>query len=147
MSTIYGSPCVPPILDPCPPEICCSATGYKYHEWPELVGEGGIAAIGEIRSRTLPSAYVSLIKLTLIGANFATIQPTHVFYVAGVIGRLREKGLILINYATDCIFEFNKDHLLKSGIGFNEDDIPNFIGSFYSKTKAMVSFFQQYLLI
>ncbi|XP_043716590.1 bifunctional dTDP-4-dehydrorhamnose 3,5-epimerase/dTDP-4-dehydrorhamnose reductase-like [Telopea speciosissima] len=102
---------------------------------------------------------------TSLESDIATLRPTHVFNAAGVTGRpnvdwceshkvetirtnvvgtltlsdvCREKGLILINYATGCIFEYDKDHTLGSGIGFKEEDVPNFIGSFYSKTKAMV---------
>lgn len=98
-------------------------------------------------------------------SDLATVNPTHVFNAAGVTGRpnvdwceshkvetiranvvgtltladvCREKGLILINYATGCIFEYDSGHKLGSGIGFKEEDTPNFIGSFYSKTKAMV---------
>lgn len=98
-------------------------------------------------------------------ADLATVKPTHVFNAAGVTGRpnvdwceshkvetirtnvvgtltladvCREKGLVLINYATGCIFEYDSDHPLGTGIGFKEEDSPNFIGSFYSKTKAMV---------
>ncbi|XP_047339167.1 bifunctional dTDP-4-dehydrorhamnose 3,5-epimerase/dTDP-4-dehydrorhamnose reductase [Impatiens glandulifera] len=98
-------------------------------------------------------------------SDIASFNPTHVFNAAGVTGRpnvdwceshkvetirtnvvgtlsladvCREKGLILINYATGCIFEFDEMHPLGSGIGFKEEDVPNFIGSFYSKTKAMV---------
>ncbi|KAI3522533.1 hypothetical protein L2E82_06387 [Cichorium intybus] len=101
---------------------------------------------------------------TLI-ADINAINPTHVFNAAGVTGRpnvdwceshkvetiranvvgtltladvCREKGLILINYATGCIFEYDSKHPLGSGIGFKEEDTPNFVGSFYSKTKAMV---------
>lgn len=101
-------------------------------------------------------------------SDIANINPTHVFNAAGVTGRpnvdwcethkvetirtnvvgtltladvCREKNLILINYATGCIFEYDSDHPLGSGIGFKEEDKPNFIGSFYSKTKAMVGFF------
>lgn len=93
------------------------------------------------------------------------VRPTHVFNAAGVTGRpnvdwcethkvetiranvvgtltladvCREKGLVLINYATGCIFEYDDAHPLGSGIGFKEEDTPNFVGSFYSKTKAMV---------
>lgn len=100
-------------------------------------------------------------------ADLAAIQPTHVFNAAGVTGRpnvdwceshkvetirtnvvgtltladvCREKGLVLINYATGCIFEYDSTHTLGSGVGFKEEDTPNFIGSFYSKTKAMVGF-------
>ncbi|KAK4728644.1 hypothetical protein R3W88_021632 [Solanum pinnatisectum] len=98
-------------------------------------------------------------------SDLTTVNPTHVFNAAGVTGRpnvdwceshkvetiranvvgtltladvCREKGLILINYATGCIFEYDSGHTLGSGIGFKEEDTPNFIGSFYSKTKAMV---------
>ncbi|XP_042505896.1 bifunctional dTDP-4-dehydrorhamnose 3,5-epimerase/dTDP-4-dehydrorhamnose reductase-like [Macadamia integrifolia] len=102
---------------------------------------------------------------TSLESDIAAVRPTHIFNAAGVTGRpnvdwceshkvetirtnvvgtltladvCREKGLILINYATGCIFEYNKEHPLGSGIGFKEEDSANFIGSFYSKTKAMV---------
>ncbi|KAK8578756.1 hypothetical protein V6N13_142027 [Hibiscus sabdariffa] len=98
-------------------------------------------------------------------SDIASVNPTHVFNAAGVTGRpnvdwceshkvetirtnvvgtltladvCREKGLILINYATGCIFEYDEAHPNGSGIGFKEEDTPNFTGSFYSKTKAMV---------
>ncbi|KAH7420657.1 hypothetical protein KP509_13G016100 [Ceratopteris richardii] len=98
-------------------------------------------------------------------ADIARVKPTHVFNAAGVTGRpnvdwcethkvetiranvvgtltladvCREHNLLLINYATGCIFEYDEKHPLNSGIGFKEEDTPNFIGSFYSKTKAMV---------
>ncbi|KAL6956977.1 hypothetical protein U1Q18_050050 [Sarracenia purpurea var. burkii] len=98
-------------------------------------------------------------------SDLAAVNPTHVFNAAGVTGRpnvdwceshkvetirtnvvgtltladlCRDKGLVLINYATGCIFEYDSEHPLGSGIGFKEEDIPNFVGSFYSKTKAMV---------
>ncbi|KAF3446500.1 hypothetical protein FNV43_RR11679 [Rhamnella rubrinervis] len=93
------------------------------------------------------------------------VKPSHVFNAAGVTGRpnvdwceshkvetirtnivgtltladiCRDQGLLMVNYATGCIFEYDKGHPLGSGIGFKEEDKPNFIGSFYSKTKAMV---------
>ncbi|KAL6174616.1 hypothetical protein ACLB2K_051262 [Fragaria x ananassa] len=98
-------------------------------------------------------------------ADLAAVKPTHVFNAAGVTGRpnvdwceshkvetiranvvgtltladvCRERGLVLINYATGCIFEYDQAHPEGSGIGFKEEDTPNFIGSFYSKTKALV---------
>ncbi|EPS68271.1 hypothetical protein M569_06499, partial [Genlisea aurea] len=100
-----------------------------------------------------------------IESDIASIRPTHVFNAAGVTGRpnvdwceshkaetiranvvgtltladvCRERGLLLVNYATGCIFEYDEEHPLGSGIGFKEEDTPNFVGSFYSKTKAMV---------
>ncbi|KAK8958039.1 putative rhamnose biosynthetic enzyme 1 [Platanthera zijinensis] len=98
-------------------------------------------------------------------ADIEAAAPTHVFNAAGVTGRpnvdwceshkvetiranvvgtltladlCRERGLVLINYATGCIFEYDDTHQLGSGVGFKEEDTPNFVGSFYSKTKAMV---------
>nr|ALR87282.1 udp-glucose 4,6-dehydratase [Plantago ovata] len=98
-------------------------------------------------------------------ADLAAVKPTHVFNAAGVTGRpnvdwceshktetirtnvvgtltladvCREQGLLVINYATGCIFEYDATHPEGTGIGFKEEDTPNFIGSFYSKTKAMV---------
>ncbi|KAJ4952832.1 hypothetical protein NE237_029664 [Protea cynaroides] len=93
------------------------------------------------------------------------VKPTHVFNAAGVTGRpnvdwceshkvetirtnvvgtltladaCEEQGLLMMNFATGCIFEYDSKHPEGSGIGFKEADKPNFIGSFYSKTKAMV---------
>lgn len=98
-------------------------------------------------------------------ADIAAVKPTHVFNAAGVTGRpnvdwceshkvetiranvvgtltladvCRQNGLVLINYATGCIFEYDDKHPIDSGVGFKEEDTPNFIGSYYSKTKAMV---------
>lgn len=93
------------------------------------------------------------------------IKPTHVLNAAGVTGRpnvdwceshkvetvrtnvtgvltlcdaCETRGIHMTNFATGCIFEYDKDHPMGSGIGFTEEDKPNFIGSFYSFTKAMV---------
>lgn len=97
--------------------------------------------------------------------DIQTVKPTHVFNAAGVTGRpnvdwceshkpetirtnvvgtltiadvCREHGLLMMNYATGCIFEYDANHPEGSGIGFKEEDKPNFTGSFYSKIKAMV---------
>lgn len=48
-----------------------------------------------------------------------------------------QRGIHVTNYATGCIYEYNETHPLGSGIGFTEEDEPNFAGSFYSKTKAL----------
>ncbi|CAA0816357.1 Trifunctional UDP-glucose 4-6-dehydratase/UDP-4-keto-6-deoxy-D-glucose 3-5-epimerase/UDP-4-keto-L-rhamnose-reductase RHM1 [Striga hermonthica] len=98
-------------------------------------------------------------------ADILSAKPTHVFNAAGVTGRpnvdwceshktetiranvagtltladvCRENGLLVMNFATGCIFEYDAAHPEGSGIGFKEEDKPNFTGSFYSKTKAMV---------
>lgn len=98
-------------------------------------------------------------------ADIKLVKPTHVFNAAGVTGRpnvdwceshktetiktnvagtltladvCREHGLLMVNFATGCIFEYDAAHPEGSGIGYKEEDTPNFTGSFYSKTKAMV---------
>ncbi|GAA0156643.1 hypothetical protein Leryth_027544 [Lithospermum erythrorhizon] len=118
-------------------------------------------------AQQIPFVYGSarLENRAAIESDIASSKPSHVFNAAGVTGRpnvdwceshkvetiranvvgtlsladvCREKGLVLVNFATGCIFEYDEGHPLGSGIGFKEEDKPNFIGSFYSKTKAMV---------
>ena len=47
-----------------------------------------------------------------------------------------ERGIHLTIYATGCIFHYDKDFPQDSGIGFKESDTPNFVGSYYSRTKV-----------
>jgi 3,5-epimerase/4-reductase len=49
-----------------------------------------------------------------------------------------ERNIHCTVYATGCIFKYDDAHPLGSGIGFTEEDAPNFDGSFYSKTKGYV---------
>ncbi len=94
-----------------------------------------------------------------------TVQPKYVINAAGLTGRpnidwcednqpatIRAniigaltlvdvcflRGIHVTNFGTGCIYEYDKDHALNSGIGFKEEDTPNFTGSFYSKTKVML---------
>jgi len=91
------------------------------------------------------------------------IKPTHVLNAAGITGRpnidwcednkpatmrtnvigtlnladlCNERGIHCTVYATGCIFVYDEKHPEGSGIGFTEEDIPNFDGSFYSQTKG-----------
>ena len=91
------------------------------------------------------------------------IKPTHVLNAAGITGRpnidwcethkpetIRTNVIGTLNladlcyerdihctvYATGCIFDYDDKHPLGSGIGFTEEDVPNFDGSFYSQTKG-----------
>lgn len=43
--------------------------------------------------------------------------------------------LHVTNISTGCIYEYDKAHPMGSGIGFTEEDPPNFDGSFYSRSK------------
>jgi dTDP-4-dehydrorhamnose reductase len=91
-------------------------------------------------------------------------NPTHIINAAGVTGRpnvdwcedhkaetIRSnvigtltvadvcdlKNIHHTLYATGCIFEYDDEHVW-GGKGFTEEDTPNFHGSYYSHTKAMV---------
>ncbi|MBP7074953.1 MAG: sugar nucleotide-binding protein [Rhabdochlamydiaceae bacterium] len=44
----------------------------------------------------------------------------------------------ITNFSTGCIFEYDEKHPMGSGVGFKEEDEPNFDGSFYSKTKGLL---------
>nr|XP_010916151.1 trifunctional UDP-glucose 4,6-dehydratase/UDP-4-keto-6-deoxy-D-glucose 3,5-epimerase/UDP-4-keto-L-rhamnose-reductase RHM3 isoform X1 [Elaeis guineensis] len=97
--------------------------------------------------------------------DIQNVKPTHVLNAAGVTGRpsidwceshktetirtnvagtltladvCREHGLLMVNYASGCMLDYDADHPEGSGIGFKDEDKPNFTVSFYSKTKAMV---------
>ena len=48
-----------------------------------------------------------------------------------------EKNVYHLLYATGCIFEYD-DEFKIGGKGFKEEDKPNFHGSYYSHTKAIV---------
>ena len=50
-----------------------------------------------------------------------------------------QKHLHLTNFATGCIFHYDKDFPENSGKGFKEEDTPNFTGSYYSFTKVQLS--------
>ncbi len=46
--------------------------------------------------------------------------------------------LHLTNISTGCIYEYDDAHSMGSGIGFTEEEKPNFDGSFYSRTKIQM---------
>lgn len=98
-----------------------------------------------------------------VAAELDEIKPTHVFNAAGVTGRPNidwcethkpdtirtnvigtlnladlclERNIHCTVYATGCIFAYDEKHPEGSGIGFTEEDAPNFDGSFYSQTKG-----------
>jgi 3,5-epimerase/4-reductase len=43
----------------------------------------------------------------------------------------------ITNIATGCIYQYDENHPLGSGLGFTEKERPNFTGSFYSRTKVL----------
>jgi len=91
-------------------------------------------------------------------------KPTHVILAAGLTGRpnvdwceshkhetLRvntiatavladyccQRSIHLTYFGTGCIYEYDHSHPMHSGVGFTEDDEPNFDKSYYSKTKIL----------
>ncbi|XWS38433.1 hypothetical protein CRYUN_Cryun19dG0131200 [Craigia yunnanensis] len=127
---------------------------------------GGL--LGQIcEAQGIPFAYGSgrLENCESLRADIAAVQPSHVLNAAGATGRPHvdwcefnkietirsnvigalnmadvcwEKGLPLIFYSTGCMFDYDSDHPIGSGIGFTENDASNYSGSFFSKTKGMV---------
>lgn len=63
---------------------------------------------------------------------------------ANLIGALNvadvafQKNIHFINMGTGCIYTYDTDHSMGSGVGFAEEEKPNFRGSFYSHTKCML---------
>ena len=106
-----------------------------------------------------------------IEEDIARCRPTHILNAAGLTGRpnvdwcethkrevvqtnvlgtlnlidlAHSNGIHVTNFATGCIYSYDDQHPI-GGPGFTETDIPNFQGSYYSKTKAMVEdLLQQY---
>jgi 3,5-epimerase/4-reductase len=99
-----------------------------------------------------------------VEAEILKYKPTHILNAAGVTGRpnvdwcedhkaetirsnvigtltvadlCQEHNIHHLLYATGCIFEYDECHPI-GGKGFLEEDKPNFHGSYYSHTKALV---------
>lgn len=119
-----------------------------------LKEQGKTFHLGDARSQNRESLEAELEKY----------KPTHVLNAAGVTGRpnvdwcedhkmetVRTNVIGCLNmadlcatknihhtlFATGCIFEYDEAHTV-GGQGFTEEDTPNFHGSYYSHTKAMV---------
>ena len=98
-----------------------------------------------------------------VDAELEEVKPSHVLMSAGITGRpnidwcedhkpdtIRTNVIGTLNvadlcnmknihctvYATGCIFKYDEEHPLGSGVGFVEDSAPNFAESFYSETKG-----------
>jgi len=98
-----------------------------------------------------------------ISGELDKVEPTHVLNCAGLTGRpnvdwcedhkeqvlnvnvvgtfvlaseCSKRNIHLTYFGTGCIYEYDEEHTYESK-GFVEDDVPNFTGSFYSKTKIL----------
>ena len=63
---------------------------------------------------------------------------TNVIGMLNLVDVAHMKNIHVTSFATGCIYEYDTEHEINSGKGFREEDTPNFIGSYYSKTKKMV---------
>jgi dTDP-4-dehydrorhamnose reductase len=100
-----------------------------------------------------------------IVAEIKTVKPDAIINAAGIIGKPNvdwcethkqetirvnvigtinladiayQHNLHLTNISTGCIYEYDAQHPMWSGIGFTEEEAPNFDGSFYSATKILM---------
>jgi len=123
---------------------------------------GKLIAMLREQGKTVVLAQTRLENREALFAELDEVKPTHVLDAAGVTGRpnidwcethqvdtirtnvigtlnLAEachlKGIHLTLYATGCTFEYDDGHPI-GGSTFTEENTPNFLGSFYSKTKA-----------
>jgi 3,5-epimerase/4-reductase len=121
-----------------------------------------------VRSTPSLSLHVATSRLedrASVAAEIERVKPTRVLNAAGITGRPNvdwceshkeetirvnvlgtlgladlcdSRGIHLTIYATGCIYEYDAAHPMRSGIGFKEEDVPNFKGSFYSESKGYV---------
>lgn len=100
-------------------------------------------------------------NLVDVGSELNSVQPTHVLLAAGLTGRPNvdwcednkeqvlavnvvgtinlafecfKRGIHVTYFGTGCIYEYDDLHTPENK-GFVEQDVPNFEGSYYSKTK------------
>lgn len=68
---------------------------------------------------------------------------------SGLIGALNladianQRNIHLTNIGTGCIYNYDEQHPMYSGIGFSETDIPNFQDAFYTKMKIILENYLQ----
>lgn len=62
---------------------------------------------------------------------------TNVIGILDIVDVCKKFGIHCTVFATGCIFEYDEKHKV-GGIGFKEDDSPNFKDSYYSYTKGVV---------
>jgi len=63
---------------------------------------------------------------------------SNVIGILNLIDLASIRKIHVTNFATGCIYEYDKEHPIGGNNGFTEEDTPNFSGSFYSLTKSIV---------
>lgn len=119
----------------------------------------------EKQGHTVVKAQARLEDREAVEAEIVTAKPDFVLNAAGKTGRpnvdwcedhkqevirsniigaltladlCHKHNIHMTNFGTGCIYEYDAQHQMGSGIGFTEKDEPNFKGSYYSKTKIML---------
>ena len=69
---------------------------------------------------------------------------TNIIGILNLIDVAYLRNIPVTNFASGCIYEYDEDHLMGSGIGFTEEEGANFEGSFYSMTKGL---FEELILV
>lgn len=128
------------------------------------IGQKLITLIEE-NGHTAYAAESRLEDRTEVEKEITTLKPDYIFNAAGMTGRpnidwcednkdmtirvnvLGALNLVdvaylhnipVTNFGTGCIYYYDEEHPIGSGIGFKEDDEPNFAKSFYSHTKIIL---------
>jgi dTDP-4-dehydrorhamnose reductase len=128
------------------------------------IGQKLVALLQEAGHNAVP-ATSRLENREDIIAEIAAVKPDAIINAAGLIGKPNvdwcethkqetirvnvigtvnladiafQHNLHLTNISTGCIYEYDAQHPMWSGIGFTEEDAPNFDGSFYSATKIVM---------
>ena len=128
------------------------------------IGQQMIALLTE-QGHTAVAAESRLEDRVLVEKEIVRIHPDCILNTAGVTGRPNvdwcesnkqatiranlvgaltvfdiayKHNIHVINFGTGCIYEYNDAHPMYSGVGFKEEEEPNFQGSFYSFTKTML---------
>jgi len=126
---------------------------------------GMLAEMLKEQGKNVTKSTVRIEDRAALAAELEKVKPTHVLNCAGVTGRpnvdwcednkqatvrsnvIGTLNLIdlcylnnihITNFATGCIYKYDQAHPPRSGKGFTEEDLANFDGSYYSKTKAQV---------
>merc|ERR1712188_309339 len=71
-------------------------------------------------------------------SNKETTMRVNVIGTMSLADLCTARGIQCTMFATGCIYEYDEAHALGSGVGFTEEEKPNFTGSFYSETKGYV---------
>lgn len=128
------------------------------------IGKKIVTLLEELGHRPI-CANARLENREAIIAEIAHTKPDYIINAAGIIGRPNVEwcedhkqdtirtnvigtlnladiaylhGIHVTNVSTGCIYEYDAQHSMWSGVAFTEEEAPNFKGSFYSKTKIQM---------